>query len=154
VRPETKEEIMKPLLAKLAAAAVALTAVRAAHASEPAAPPRPFVRAGVTFTAPAPLVTVRRVDDDRWRWDRDDRFDRGGHERWERQRRAHWREAHWRAEERARLRADDARLDAARADFYASPHRPWEVRRFEAWYAGARAELDARWSRLGRVAWR
>ena len=157
---------MKRLIAHLAAAAVALTAFRAARACEPAAPHPAGVGARMTFTAPlpAPALTVQRVDlDERWQrhdhgaaWDGDD-HDRDGrqdHERWERERRAHLRDERWRTVERERLRAEYARLEDARADFYARPHRAWDVRHFEAWYAGARAELDARWSRMGWVAWR
>jgi hypothetical protein len=116
---------MKILLAQLAAAAVALTAAHAAFACEPPAPPRPGVH----------------VDD---RWDRrnDGRGDRVDHDGWR------WRHHAWRDQERARLRAEYARLDDARADFYARPHRGWRNHRFETWYAGARAELDLRWNRL------
>lgn len=55
----------------------------------------------------------------------------------------------WRAEERARLRAEYARLDRIRDDFYARPGvRRGQARRFEAWYADRRAELDQQWSAL------
>ncbi|BDG03986.1 hypothetical protein [Anaeromyxobacter oryzae] len=74
-----------------------------------------------------------------WR-DRDDRW---RHERNER------REA-WREQERARIRGEYARLDQARADFYAAPWRrnPWRAERFERWYASQRAELDRQWNAL------
>jgi hypothetical protein len=84
-------------------------------------------------------------------WDRGGR-DGGpgwrGHEGRERQRRH---EA-WAAHERAELRAAYARLDGARADFYARPHLRRQVRSFERWYARERAALDARREVL--VAWR
>lgn len=56
----------------------------------------------------------------------------------------------WRAtQERARLRAEYARLDQIRDDFYARPGmRRGQARRFEYWYATRRAELDRRWSAL------
>lgn len=55
----------------------------------------------------------------------------------------------WRAQERARLRAEYARLDRIRDDFYARPGlRRGQAWRFERWYASRRAELDQRWSEL------
>lgn len=61
----------------------------------------------------------------------------------------------WRAQERARLRAEYARLDRIRDDFYARPGmRRGQARRFEAWYADRRAELDQRWTALSGYAWR
>jgi hypothetical protein len=55
----------------------------------------------------------------------------------------------WREQERARLRLEYARLDDARADFYARPGvRRGQVRRFERWYVAQRAELDRQWSTL------
>lgn len=55
----------------------------------------------------------------------------------------------WREQERARLRHEYARLDDARADFYARPGvRRGQVRRFERWYAAERAELDRQWEAL------
>ncbi|HET9595941.1 MAG TPA: hypothetical protein VFP65_10190 [Anaeromyxobacteraceae bacterium] len=48
------------------------------------------------------------------------------------------------------LRAEYRRLDDARANFYATWHgNPVRRDRFEAWYAGRRAELDHRWAELG-----
>lgn len=59
------------------------------------------------------------------------------------------RQASWREQERARLRLEYARLDEARADFYARPGvRRGQVRKFERWYAAERAELDREWSAL------
>lgn len=75
-------------------------------------------------------------------------WDRGGRDGgpgWERGRERHEARA---AHARAELRAGYARLDEARARFYAHPHRRWEVRRFERWYGGERAALDARWQVL------
>ncbi len=63
-----------------------------------------------------------------------------------------WERGRWVEHQRAELRAAYARLDEARAHFYARPHRHWEVRKFERWYARERAELDAR--RQVLVAWR
>jgi hypothetical protein len=63
-----------------------------------------------------------------------------------------WEHRRWVKQQRAEVRAAYARLDEARAHFYARPHRRWEVRKFERWYARERAELDARWQVL--VAWR
>ena len=59
----------------------------------------------------------------------------------------------WRAQERARLRAEYARLDRIRDDFYARPGlRRGQARRFEAWYADRRAELDQQWGALSGYA--
>lgn len=82
------------------------------------------------------------------RWDgRDGRWDeRDGRDgRWQHERRDGWRE-----QERARLRAEYARLDQAREDFYSAPWRrnPRRADRFERWYAFQRVELDRRWSAL------
>jgi hypothetical protein len=45
------------------------------------------------------------------------------------------------------LREEYRRLDLARDRFYATwDGNPWRRDRFEAWYAGRRAELDARWA--------
>ncbi|HYD39263.1 MAG TPA: hypothetical protein VEB43_00410 [Anaeromyxobacter sp.] len=63
-----------------------------------------------------------------------------------------WEHRRWVKHQRMELRAAYARLDEARAHFYARPHRRWEIRKFERWYARERAELDARWQVL--VAWR
>src|SRR5512142_830964 len=147
---------MKTPFAKLAAAAVALAAAPAAFPCDGPAPHggvRVTVAAAPVPPPPAPLVRVDdRWDDDAHRWDRGDRrWDRD--DRWRHDRDGDgWRRQAWRAEEQARLRAGYARLDDARRDFYARPHRGWEVRRFEGWYAHERAELDGRWSRLAWVA--
>jgi hypothetical protein len=138
---------MKTLIAKLAAATVALTAARAARACDP---PKPSARPGLrlTLAAAAPVASpfpVLRVHEERWdRRDDDDRRDR----RWEEGRGERWRHEARQAEALDRLRAEHDRLDDARADFYARPHRREERRRFEAWYASARADLDLRWNRL------
>ena len=58
-----------------------------------------------------------------------------------------------RAQERARLRAEYARLERIRDDFYARPGvRRGQARRFEAWYADRRAELDQQWGALSGYA--
>jgi hypothetical protein len=73
----------------------------------------------------------------------------GDHEDHAWRERREWREREdWRVRARVALRAEYDRLDQARADFYAVPHRPWRVRRFEAWYAQERASLDVRWARV------
>jgi hypothetical protein len=135
--------------AAFAIAAAASLAPAAVRACEPQ-PPQPAVR--FDLHAGPGTVNAQWID----RADRDGRgadWDRGGRDggRWERER--EWRERQERMErERAELRADYARLDEARARFYASPHRPWRARQFEAWYADQRAALDARWQ--GVIAWR
>jgi hypothetical protein len=69
------------------------------------------------------------------------------HDGWRHER--HERRASWREQERARIRAEYARLDDARADFYARPGRnPWRAERFERWYAAERAELDRQWNAI------
>ncbi len=50
----------------------------------------------------------------------------------------------WRAREIAHVREEIRGLDQARAEFYAWPHRRWEVRRFERWYGERRAQLEHR----------
>ena len=151
---------MKTAIARLAAAAIALAASRAALAWD--APGRPrlglhvSVGATVPVLLPAPVLRVHEGFEVApvgpgfdGRWDRDEGRDHG---RWERERRERERRDAWRAAEQARIRAEYARLDDARADFYGRPHRRWDVRRFEAWYASARAELDQRWNRVSWVA--
>jgi hypothetical protein len=45
-------------------------------------------------------------------------------------------------------------LDANRAAYLARwGWNPWRVARYDAWYGGYRAGLDARWAPLGRLAW-
>jgi hypothetical protein len=52
------------------------------------------------------------------------------------------------------LRDEYRRLDDTRAQFYATWHgNPWRRDRFEAWYAGRRAQLDHRWAELGVGRW-
>ena len=52
-----------------------------------------------------------------------------------------------------RRRQPDQRLDANRAAYLARwGWNPWRVARYEAWYGGYRARLDARWTAPGRLA--
>lgn len=137
--------------AAFALAAAAALAPAAAHACELQPPGHVHVKVHAPPVAVNAEWNVREHHDGRGPdWDRDGR-DGGRH--W----REHGRDGHWKhearaAHERAELRAGYARLDAARARFYAHPHRRWEVRKFERWYARERAVLDARWQVL--VAWR
>jgi hypothetical protein len=63
---------------------------------------------------------------------------------------AHWNPG-WQVRE---LREEYRRLDDARAQFYATWHgNPWRRDRFEAWYAGRRAELDRRSAELSANRW-
>jgi hypothetical protein len=133
---------MKTLIRKAAIAAALVTLAPAvASACEPE-PPKAAVSFGVRahVPIPAPVVVVQtRLDA---RHELSD-ADPGWRER------AAWREREARrVRERAALRAEYARLSDAREDFYAAPHRRWQVRRFEAWYAQERAALDARWQRV------
>jgi hypothetical protein len=143
-----RETTMKTTLRStaLAFAAAAVLAPAAAHACDNAPPPQPAVRIELRAKAGPGVVRAGWTD-------RDDRYgrgdDRGTWRDGERERR--WRQRELLERQRAQLRGEYARLDQARADFYAFPHRPWRVRQFEAWYTHERAELDARWQ---LVAWR
>ncbi len=139
------------------AAAVAGLAPAAAHACDL---PRPAERAAFPSSGPAAVVRVDapwRDEDRGWReGDRDRDWRDGDHDRdrrWRDGDREGWRPRvpgwfAWRARERAELRTEYARLDDARARFYAVPQPPWRVRRFEAWYAHEHAQLDVRWARV------
>lgn len=132
-------------LARRLAVAAALAAVplapAVASACEPE-PPRVAVTWGARVHAPPPVVYTE------WR-DRDAARDAWRRGAWEERERREWREREaWRERERVEIRAGYARLDLARADFYAVSHRPWRVHRFEAWCAQERAALDARWHRV------
>lgn len=160
VNSTEEADMRNPVLELALIAAAATLAPAAALAHEPG--PRPSIHAGVHVQLPAvavvpparavPPPTVIRVDDDDWR-------DGPGQERWRRgdawrdgPAYGGWRHQHgwysWRARERMELRSEYARLDEARARFYAFPRSRWSVRRFEAWYAREHAELDARWARV------
>ncbi len=60
----------------------------------------------------------------------------------------------WRAREIAHVREEIRDLDQARAEFYARPHRRWELWRFERWYGERRVRLERRLDELQAVAWR
>ncbi len=121
---------MTNLVSKLALAAALTAAVPAAALASDCAHDRRGPVAVYPVPAPAPAFQVRA----------DLRY--GG--------RHH---VSWREQERARLRHEYARLDDARADFYARPGvRRGQVRRFERWYAAERSELDRQWSALSYYA--
>ncbi|WP_232287365.1 hypothetical protein [Anaeromyxobacter dehalogenans] len=122
---------------KLALAAALTAAVPAAAHAKPCDHDGPAV--AYPAPVPAPLPAPAGWRDDRW----DDRGPR--------------RHDGWRARERAALRAEYARLDAARDRFYArwnGAPPPGKARRFERWYAHERGELDRRWDALEGYAWR
>ena len=142
--------------AAFALAAAAALAPAAAHACELEPPGHVHVKVHAAPGVVNAQWSVREGHDGRGPdWDRggrdggpgwrDDgaRHDRGRHG---------WKHRAWAKHERAELRAAYAHLDDVRAHFYARPHRRWEVRKFERWYARERAALDARWNAV--VAWR
>ncbi|GAO04524.1 hypothetical protein [Anaeromyxobacter sp. PSR-1] len=130
---------MKNVARKLALAAALTAAVPAAAHAKPCDHDAPVVAYPAPAPVPAPLPAPAGWRDDRW----DDRGPR--------------RHEGWRARERAALRAEYARLDAARDQFYARWNGyppPGKARKFERWYAHERGELDRRWDALEGYAWR
>jgi hypothetical protein len=126
----TEEAMTSRIVSKIALAAVlagSVPAVAAAHEGDRDRDGRPVVVA----PAPAPVAIERR---DEWQARR-------------------WREER-RERELATARAELRRLEAERAAFYARPHRPGELRRYDRDYLARHAELERRCHELERVAWR
>lgn len=123
---------MKPLIHKLAVAALVLAILPAAAAARDCDRDRD----PIAYPAPQPYPYPEPAPG--WQGDR-----------------RPWGEGSWRWRELAEIRGEMRDLDARRAEFYARwGWRPGQVRRFERWYAWRRAELERRAWELQRVAWR
>lgn len=121
---------MKKLVSKLALAAALASAVPTlAHACDDDRRPAPPFASGVTLSdRDGPYAPG-------WRDRRGERFE-------------HRRQEGWRFRQMIEVREERARLERARDQFYAAPHRRHEIRQFEAWYATRRADLDRRMDAL------
>lgn len=125
----TEENTMK-LVSKLALAAALASAVPTlAHACDDDRRPAPPFASGAALTDRAGPYAPG------WRDARDERFEQR-------------RQEGWRFRQMIEVREERARLERARDRFYATPHRRYEIRRFEEWYATRRAVLDRRMDAL------